>query len=123
MHQVKKILSFIAIAFFCIIIFFIGGFPLSEGYNPVKPAAYTKFSPNYSEENFNKITVGMDSTEVFKLMGEPLGKLPNHAPVKRLWYFSVDPRNHRLDFAWLKRAVLFGPNGKVREIQKSVVYE
>ena len=123
MSSISKILSVLAIAFFCIIMFFIGGFPLSEGYNPVKPAAGTKFSANYSEENFNKITVGMDSTEVFKVLGEPLGKLPNHAPVKKLWYYSVDDKVKSPDFAWLKRAVLFGNNGKVREVQKSVLYE
>lgn len=118
-----KILSLIAIGFFCVIIFLIGGFPLSEGYNPVKPEVGTKFSVNYSEENFNKITVGMDSSEVFKIMGEPLGKLPNHAPVKRLWYYSVDKKSDWADFAWLKRAIVYGSNGKVKEIQKSIRYE
>ena len=123
MSSISKILSIIAIAFFCIIMFFIGGFPLSEGYNPIKPAADTKFSTNYSEENFNKITVGMDTTELMKLVGEPLGKLPNHASFKPMWCYSVNKESKSGDFAWLKRGILIGRNGKVREIQKSVLYE
>lgn len=118
-----KILSLGAIGVFCVLIFLIGGFPLSEGYNPVKPGADTKFSKDYSEDNFNKITVGMDSTEVFKLLGEPLGKLPRYASFKPLWYYSVNKESEAGDFAWLKRAVVFGRNGKVREVQKSVRYE
>ncbi len=118
-----KILSLIAVAFFCIVVFFVGGFSLSEGYNPVKPEAGTKFSANYSEDNFNKITVGMDSTEVLKLIGEPMGKLPNYAAFKPLWCYSADKKNSHSDFAWLKRAIYFGRNGKVREVQKSVKYE
>ncbi|HWY10202.1 MAG TPA: hypothetical protein VN026_02700 [Bacteroidia bacterium] len=123
MSSITKVLSILAIAFFCIIMFFIGGFPLSEGYNPVKPAADTKFSPNYSEENFNKVTVGMDTTELVKLIGEPLGKLPNHASFKPMWFYSVNKENPSGDFAWLKRGILIGRNGKVREVQKSVLYE
>jgi hypothetical protein len=118
-----KILSLIAIGFFCVLMFLIGGFPLSEGYNPVKPGADTKFSGTYSEENFNKITVGMDSTEVYNLIGEPLGKLPRYAAFKPLWYYSVNKESESGDFAWLKRAIVFGRNGKVREVQKSVRYE
>lgn len=118
-----KILSSVAIGVFCVLIFLIGGFPLSEGYNPVKPGADTKFSSNYSEENFNKITVGMDSTEVYKIIGEPLGKLPRYASFKPLWYFSVNKESESGDFAWLKRAIVFGRDGKVREVQKSVRYE
>ena len=118
-----KIVSIIAISFLCIVVFFIGGFSLSEGYNPVKPGVDTKFSANYSEDNFNKVTVGMDSTEVMKLIGEPIGKLPNHASYKPLWYYSVNAENEHGDFAWLKRAIFFGRNGKVREVQKSVRYE
>ncbi len=118
-----KIVSFIAIAFFCIITFFIGGFPLSEGYNPVKPGADTKFNETYTEDNFNKITIGMDTNEVIKLMGAPMGKLPNHASFKPLWYYSLNKEGKTLDFAWLKRAIVIGRNGKVREVQKSVKYE
>ncbi len=118
-----KILSLIAIGFFCIVVFFIGGFPLSEGYNPVKPNADTKFSGAYNEDNFNKITIGMDSTEVLNLIGEPIGKLPRYASFKPLWFYSVNKESESGDFAWLKRAIVFGRNGKVREVQKSVRYE
>jgi outer membrane protein assembly factor BamE (lipoprotein component of BamABCDE complex) len=118
-----KILSLVAIGVICVLVFFIGGFPLSEGYNPVKPTADTKFASNYAEETFNKVTVGMDTSEVFKLIGEPLGKLPRYASFKPLWYYSVNKESKSGDFAWLKRAIIFGRDGKVREVQKSVVYE
>lgn len=117
-----KILSLVAIGVFCVLMFFIGGFPLSEGYNPVNRVR-PKFSDNYTEENFNKITVGMDSSEVFKLVGEPLGRLPRYASFKPLWYFTVNKESKSGDFAWLKRAIVFGRDGKVREVQKSVRYE
>lgn len=123
MGSITKIFSIIAIAFFCVVTFFIGGFPLIEGYNPVKPDADTKFTSTYTEDNFNKITVGMDTTEVIKLMGEPMGKLPKHASFKPLWYFSLNKESKALDFAWLKRAIVIGRDGKVREVQKSVKYE
>ena len=123
MSSVTKIFTLIGIAFFCIIMFFIGGFPLSEGYNPIKPGADTRFSANYNEANFNKVKVGMDTNEVAKLVGEPLGKLPRHASYKPMWCYSANKESKSRDFAWLKRGILFGRDGKVREVQKSVLYE
>ena len=120
MNSITKILSLVAIAFFCIILFLTGGFPLSEGYNPVKPTIDTKFSGNYTEENFNKITIGMDTAEVLKLVGEPIGKLGRHT---RMWYFTSDGKCKWMNFAWLARDIVVGPDGKVRDIHKSVRYD
>ena len=120
MNSISKILSIVAIGFFCIILFFTGAFPLSEGYNPIKPEIDTKFSPGYTEENFNKITVGMDTTEVVKLVGEPIGKLGRHT---RMWYFTSDGKCKWMNFAWLARDIVVGANGKVRDIHKSVRYD
>lgn len=120
MSSITRILSLVAIAFLCIIIFLSGGFPLSEGYNPVKPGIDTKFSSGYTEENFNKITIGMDTAEVLKLVGEPIGKLGRHT---RMWYFTSDGKCKWMNFAWLARDIVVGPNGKVRDIHKSVRYD
>jgi outer membrane protein assembly factor BamE (lipoprotein component of BamABCDE complex) len=120
MSSVMKIISLLAIAFFCIILFFTGAFPLSEGYNPVKPGIDTKFSANYNEDNFNKITVGMDTAEVVKLVGEPIGKLGRST---RMWYYTSDGNCKWMNFAWLARDIVVSANGKVRDIHKSVRYD
>jgi hypothetical protein len=118
-----KILSLIAICVFCVVAFFCGAAALSEGYNPIKPDIDTRFGPNYSEDNFNKITVGMDTTEVLKLIGPPLEKLPTYAPFKPMWAYSGDGKCKWQNFGWLARGIVVGPNGKVKEIKKSVRYD
>jgi hypothetical protein len=119
-----KIVSIIAVAFFCIVMFIAGGFSLIDGYNPVKPDIDTQFSSGYSEENFNKIAVGMDTSEVTRLIGEPLGRLPERdVPFKPMRFYSADGKCHFQSFAWLARGIIIGRDGKVRQIQKSVRYD
>lgn len=115
-----KILSTIAIVLFCIGMFFLGGFSLHEGYNPIKPGIDTQFGPGYSESNFNKITVGMDTVEVIKLIGRPIGVIGSST---RLWYYSTDGNCKWKNFAWLARDLVIDHNGKVKLVQKSIRYD
>lgn len=120
MSPLFKILSVITVVFCCVGMFFLGGFSLHEGYNPVKPDIDTQFGPGYSEENFNKITEGIDSSEVIKLIGRPIGVIGSSS---KLWYYSTDGKCKWQNFAWLARAVVIDRNGKVKQVQKSVRYD
>lgn len=121
MHiSTQKIVSTISITIVCIGIFLIGGFSLHEGYNPIKPDVDTQFGADYSEANFNKITVGTDTTEVIKLIGRPIGVIGSSS---RLWYYSTDGACKWKNFAWLARALVIDHNGKVKVVQKSIRYD
>lgn len=120
MNSMFKLLSVLGVALCCSGLFLLGGFSLHEGYNPVKPAIDTQFGPGYSEENFNKITVGTDTSEVIKLIGHPIGVIGSST---RLWYYSTDGNCKWMNFAWLARGLVIDHNGKVKVIQKSIRYD
>jgi outer membrane protein assembly factor BamE (lipoprotein component of BamABCDE complex) len=95
-------------------------FPM-ETYFPLYPAIGTTFSPDYSENGFNQIRMGMNRAEVQALIGDPLKIAPmiNHG---EQWYYSQDGGNFG-DFAWLFRAINFNQHGTVTGIERAVFYD
>jgi len=116
---IGKILSILATGICCLALFMIGGFILDEGYNPAVPGIDTKYAANCDESKFNQVTVGMDTSEVIKLIGQPLGKRGSST---QKWNYTADEKCEWHDFAWLNRNIVVGPNGKVRSVIKITEY-
>jgi outer membrane protein assembly factor BamE (lipoprotein component of BamABCDE complex) len=113
-----KILSLIATGICCLCLFVLGSFMLDEGYNPVVPGIDTNFAEGYDEAKFNSIKEGMDTTEVIQLIGRPKFVQSGQA-----WHYTSDGKCTWADFAWLKRRVMIGRDGKVKGTHASVSYE
>lgn len=122
MNAALKYISIAVTAVFCICSFFMGIFILNEGYYLFDPAIDTKFTENYSEENFDKIIPGMDTSEVIKLIGKPFKQnLSDNSLIT--WSYSTDGKFEKADFAWLSRKVTFNKTGKVKDTQKAIYYD
>ncbi len=117
--SLAKILSLIGTGACCLCLFVLGSFMLDEGYNPIVPDVDTKYSAQYDEVKFNSITVGMDTTEVLKILGEPMAKRGNST---RMWHYTADGNCKWADFAWLDRNLVIDNSGKVKIINKSIGY-
>jgi hypothetical protein len=89
----------------------------SEQYFPFYPSIDTVYSKNFDEKKFQGITPGASKDEVLSLLGEPLSKFKQYPEDSlEVWEYSSDGAcNGWCDFAWLGRAVTFGPDGKVKE--------
>lgn len=117
-----KILGFAGAGFICFCVFMVGGYMLHDGYNPVSPSISTKYAPQYEEVKFGQIEVGMDTTDVVKLIGMPFGR--HGSSGIQAWYYTGKGKCKWNEFAWLKRFVVIDHRtGKVRSIQKSICYE
>jgi outer membrane protein assembly factor BamE (lipoprotein component of BamABCDE complex) len=117
----KRILGLAGASLCCVILFLFGGFSLVEGYNPAYPDIDTKSTPQFDEEKFQQIKVGMDTTEVISMIGQPLGR-EGRSLIKR-WFYTADGKCKWSDFAWQARALVIDQNGKVKLIQQSTRYE
>ncbi|MGZ3882938.1 MAG: hypothetical protein ACXVP0_00645 [Bacteroidia bacterium] len=115
----SKLLSIIATGFCCLTLFIIGSFMLDEGYNPAVPDIDTKYAANCTEAKFNEITVGMDTSEVIRLVGQPIGKRGSST---QKWNYTADEKCQWHDFAWLNRNLVIDSRGKVKLILKTIEY-
>ncbi|MGK5090451.1 outer membrane protein assembly factor BamE [Deltaproteobacteria bacterium TL4] len=79
------------------------------------PLENTEWAPDFSEENFSKIRVGMTKKEVLTVLGEPLVRSCECQVWKYVW------GKRRNDF--LTRAVVYGRYGKVREVVSKFHFE
>lgn len=94
-------------------------FPM-ESYFPLYPGIGTTFAPDYSEEGFNQIRVGMNRDEVLAFIGEPLKTAPGVN--SEHWYYSEDGGAFG-DFAWLYRSVAIHDDGTVVEVGRAIHYD
>lgn len=99
-----------------------GWFQHSEGFNIIEPTIDTVFTADFSEDKFDQIEIGMDSTKVVKIIGKPLD-IQQLKEQKTLWYFTGDGKCEWHDFAWLGREIKFDKNGLVSEKIKLVHYD
>jgi len=75
----------------------------------------TIWAPNFSEENFDKIKLGMKDKEVLALMGKPLN-LEEKCFDDCFWlYTKQDSGTSDFDQRW----IVFNGERRVREIRKS----
>jgi outer membrane protein assembly factor BamE (lipoprotein component of BamABCDE complex) len=111
--SIAKILSLGGTGICCLALFIFGQLMLDEGYNPVVPDIDTKYAPNFSVEKFNMITVGMDTNDVIKLIGQPIGK---QGKLTQKWYYTADGKCKWGDFAWLNSNLVIDRDGKVKLI-------
>lgn len=95
-------------------------FPM-ETYFPLYPAIGTTFAPEYSENGFNQIRIGMNRAEVQTLIGDPLDIAPMINNGEQ-WSYSQDGGNFG-DFAWLFRAITFNQHGTVTGIERAIFYD
>ena len=105
-----------------VLAFDVGG--IYEGYCHLKPDIGTNFSKGYSEEKFDRITVGMSSAGVKQLLGDPLWNVKvDKNGLEWEWGYSQDkPTSGMFDFAWLVRSIRVS-NDVVVAINKTVAYD
>ncbi|MBI2519766.1 MAG: outer membrane protein assembly factor BamE [Bdellovibrio sp.] len=75
----------------------------------------TIWAPNFSEENFSKLTKGMTSEEVLSLMGKPLNMSKNCEDICFWNYTKQDSGTSDFDQRW----VVFNRDHQVVEVRKS----
>ena len=73
------------------------------------------WAPNFSEENFSKVKIGISSDEVLALMGKPLYTSENCVDGCFWHYTKQDSGTSDYDQRW----VIFDSGYKVVEIRKS----
>jgi len=121
MKLIFKICSIATLIIVSIVMFFVGKFPLAEGYNPFYPDVDTFFSDNYSEKMFRQIKVGDDTCLVIKMIGYPI--YAKQETIGSQWIYSSDGKCKWNDFAWLFRSLLIDEKGKVSEINAQIVFD
>lgn len=120
---VYKIISAILSLIILFYVWFFGFILIgADSYNPIKPDIDTKFSDRYDEDKFNSIEAGMDTTELLKILGEPIDVGMVGTPKGSIWYYSSDGGCEWYGFAWLGREVIVN-KGKVVETVKSVHFD
>jgi SmpA / OmlA family len=76
----------------------------------------TIWAPNFSEENFDKLKIGMTDKEVLLLMGKPLNALEETCVNSCFWFYTKqDSGTSDFDQRW----VVFNRDKRVSEIRKS----
>ncbi len=125
MKYFLKFLSLLIIVPTIYISFMIGGVCLMEGYNIFNPYIDTEFAPNYSPEKFEMIKVGMDSTEVKKIIGEPLFRSNGDYYYTQDGFLRKSSKKEFMinDFAWSVLTVGFDSKGKVVVKRKEWGYD
>ena len=119
-----RIIGIILTAALCFGIFMVGGFILHDGYNPVSPKISTKYSAGYSELKFDEIEVGMDTTDVISLIGQPFDKGKYNISGIQPWRYTTKGNCKWNEFAWFRREVIVDyRSGKVRHIKSLLFYE
>ncbi len=117
-----RIIGIILTAALCFGIFMVGGFILHDGYNPVSPKISTKYTEGYNEMKFGEIEVGMDTTDIVTLIGQPFSKEGRSSI--QAWCYSGKGKCKWNEFAWLKRFVVVDHRtGKVKYVKKEICYE
>ncbi len=89
---------------------------LGEGYSILFPGIDTRYAKEFSQDKFDKVDVGIDTNQVYQLIGKPFGD-PYHwfDPYVKgyVWNYTDDGGCSCYDFAWLNKYVVIGKNGKV----------
>jgi hypothetical protein len=88
----------------------------SEGYCYFWPSIDTEYAEGYSEDDFEKITVGMSRTDAEAIMCAPLGVGTNKSGLVRTSY-TCDGAAPFGDFAWFARGLEIS-NGVVTRVVK-----
>jgi len=94
------------------VLLFLSGYP--EGYCYFWPKIDTRYADGYSEEDFNRLTVGMTRDEAETIMCSPLGIETNKSGLVRIFYTS-DGAAPFGDFAWFGRGLEIS-NGVVTRV-------
>lgn len=102
-----------------------------EQYYVFDPMIDTETSAGFSTEKFDKITVGMDSSEVKSIIGEPLFKQYDLEDSSILFQYTNDgklldqeiPWYLSSDYAWLGVDVHFDSFGKVSKKHSRWIYD
>lgn len=89
-----------------------------EGYFYLYPSIDTRYAPEYDEEAFQTIQMGMSKKEVLERLGPPLNAIEDQG-----WVYSEDNAFPYWDFAWLVRAVNFDSDGRVIVVSVGVNYD
>jgi len=120
-----KTIGILGVGLITLFIFFIGYSVTVEGYNRFSPWIDTKTTDDFSEEKFDLIKVGMDTTQVKNIIGKPYFRQDAEWDSLRfqLWYFTSDGKFKKGDFAWIGREIYIDNNGKVNEIMKTIHYD
>jgi hypothetical protein len=69
----------------------------------------TQYSPGYSDRGFRAVRMGMEASEVERLLGKPLNQRVK--PDETYWYFARSPGSTH----YRVRIIRFYSNGRVRE--------
>ena len=134
MKIIFKILSAICIAFFVVITFMFGQFPLMEGRHLIYPYIDTQFSKSYSPEKFEKIKIGMTIDEAYMIIGKPLHKRQGYIDTLNVCYDYTDDGKFKLlhptkdyydfkDFAWYRSTLEVDTANKIVHIDKGWSYD
>jgi len=75
----------------------------------------TIWAKGFTEENFNKVRVGMPKKQVLSLLGKPLNDI-SQPDNSRFWYYTHhDSGTSDFDQRW----VVFNSDNRVEEVRKS----
>jgi hypothetical protein len=124
----------ITVGVFIFLILLFPRFIPPESYFVLYPSIDTEYAPDYTEEKFDEIQIGMSKDEVINMLGEPfiedstknldgvdLGfRYPDGTT--EIWSYTGDGACWFADLAWLGRWVYFDKNGKVTAKNKSIHY-
>jgi len=100
---------------------FLFGMCYTESYCFFYPSIDTRFALEFSQEKFDKVSVGMDPKNVIQLTGQPISIWKDESGAS-VWYYSEDGDAPFGDFAWLVRTVIFR-NDKVEKVIKRIAYD
>ena len=82
--------------------------------------ADTRFAAGFSEKRFGNIRTGMTTTDVSRILGQPLRRMDwdlwGPSQLGELWDFSL-PRTNVWNYH--SRAVIFNPTGRVELVDRS----
>lgn len=126
-NYLLKTLGVVAVILISLSIFFIEYSVTIEGYNRFSPWIDTKTTDYFTEEKFDLITVGMDTTEIKDIIGEPLYRQSpiwiKSDSISQVWDFTSDGKFKKGDFAWFARELYINRKGKVSEILKYIAFD
>ncbi len=101
----------------------------TESYFSLYPTLDTVLPPEFSETDFNNITLGMTRTKVLELLGNPLHRNLESSGNSDLmsqstWSYGNDGRCSLLcDLAWIQYQINFDPEGKVTAKKRTVFHD
>lgn len=86
----------------------------------------TEYSVEYHERNFRKITAGMNTGDVLKVLGPPIEKRPIREGGEEIWFYTKgkirDRSGRGTDCCYTERNIFF-TNGLVSEIRHGFYFD